>query len=571
LYYIHFSEDVNMKRKYPLLLVAFLVSFMNLPLFARPVSETELANLIRTKQRELFARTQTAQAQLTQAQAAQPSSAVQSPQKTQSAQPGQSKTYELILLHTNDHHGTIVPNNGRGGLAWRSMYIKAIKAFNPQVLLLDAGDINTGSALSNMFSAEPDILAYNLMGYDAVILGNHEFDKNMEQLERQGELIEFPVITSNIKTADGAYLGVPYVIKKYDGFTVGLFGITTLRTQVIASPDPSLRFINEIDAAREMVDILRNQEQVDLVIGITHIGNVKEAPDHITSPELAAAVPGIDIIVDGHSHSFFEEPLKVDNTYIVTAHEWGKYIGQGKVVVENGKLKDFAWLPIGIAQDQEITTLLNPYITKADESLKEVVGEATGEFVVGDRLPRKVESPLGDAICDGMVWYFNNTNQAVDFAFINGGNIRTGLPAGSITREQVLTVLPFENYLYIVSLKGSQIIDLFNFIASIPQGNGGWAQVSQDVRYTIDYTQGTGILKDLTIHNEPVDPDKVYRFCTNSYLLGGGDGYTVLKNAQEPFNTSLIDSWVVLEALQAVGSISPDTDGRITVIGGVTE
>ncbi|MDR0629996.1 MAG: 5'-nucleotidase C-terminal domain-containing protein [Treponema sp.] len=559
-----------MKPKYPLLWVAFLVSFMNLPLFARPVSETELSTMIRTRQREVFTRTQSAQAQ-----PAQPSPAAPPPQGTQPVQPtqsGQSKTYELVLLHTNDHHGAIVPNNGRGGLAWRSAYIKALKAFNPQVLLIDAGDINTGTALSNMFGAEPDILAYNLMGYDAAILGNHEFDKDMDHLERQGELVAFPVITSNIKTADGDYLGVPYVVKQYDGFTVGLFGITTLRTPVIASPDPSLQFINEIDAAREMVDILRNQEQVDLVIGITHMGDVKEAPDHITSPELAAAVPGIDIIVDGHSHSLFEEPLKVDTTYIVTANEWGKYIGQGKLTVDQGKLVDFYWMPMEIAQDREITDMLEPYLTKADESLKEVVGNATDEFVIGNRLPRKVESPLGDAITDAMVWYFQTTyNQALDFAFINGGNIRTGLPAGPITREQVLTVLPFENYLYIVSLKGSDVIDLFTFIASIPQGNGGWAQVSQEVRYTIDYTQGTGILQDLTIHNEPVDPDRLYRFCTNSYLLGGGDGYRILSKAQEPFNTSLIDSWVVLEALQAVGTISPETDGRITVLGGVEE
>ncbi|MDR1301484.1 MAG: 5'-nucleotidase C-terminal domain-containing protein [Treponema sp.] len=558
-----------MKPRYSLLLVAFLVS-LHLPLFARPVSEAELSNMIRKRQQEVFARTQTAQTQT-----AKPSQVAQSPQGTQSvqaAQPPQGKSYELILLHTNDHHGAIHPNNGQGGLGWRAMYIKAIKAFNPQVLLLDAGDINTGTALSNMFSAEPDILAYNLMGYDAAILGNHEFDQNMEQLQHQGELVAFPVITSNIKTADGAYLGVPYLVKQYDGFTIGMFGITTLRTKVIASPDPSLIFINEIDAAREMVDILRNQEQVDIVIGITHIGDVKEAPDHITSPELAAAVPGIDIIVDGHSHSFFEAPLKVDTTYIVTAHEWGKYIGQGKLSVENGKLRDFDWIPIEITQDREITDMLSPYITKANESLKEVVGSATSEFVMGNRLPRKIETPLGDAICDAMVWYFQTTyNQAVDFAFINGGNIRAGIPAGLITREQVLTVLPFENYLYLVSLKGSEIIDLFTFIASIPQGNGGWAQVSQEVRYTIDYAQGEGILKDLTIHGEAVDPNRVYRFCTNSYLLGGGDGYTVLKNAQEPFNTSLIDSWVVLEALQAAGTISPETDGRITVIGGVEE
>jgi 5'-nucleotidase/UDP-sugar diphosphatase len=477
-----------------------------------------------------------------------------------------------MLLHTNDHHGAILPSQGRGGLAWRSAYIKAVRAFNPQVLLIDAGDINTGTALSNMFAAEPDLRAYNLMGYDAAILGNHEFDKDFAQLERQEEWVEFPVITSNIKTAAGEYLGLPYLVKEYDGFTVGLFGITTLRTQVLASPDPSLNFINEIDAAREMVDMLRNYEQVDLVIGITHIGDVKETADHITSPELAAAVSGIDIIVDGHSHSFFEEPLKVKDTYIVTANEWGNYIGQGKITVQGGKLVDFSWLPMEITPDREIVDMLEPYLAKADESLKEVLGEAAEEFVFGDRLARKEESPLGNFICDAMVSYFQSaSSQTLDFAFINGGNIRAGIPAGPITREQVLTVLPFENYLYLVSLSGSDIIDLFTFIASIPQGNGGWAQVSKEVRYTIDYTQDTGTLKDLTIHGEPVDPQRVYRFCTNSYLLGGGDGYTLLQKAQEPFNTSLVDSWVVIESVQARGTISPETDGRITVIGGLTE
>jgi 5'-nucleotidase/UDP-sugar diphosphatase len=557
-------EDVKMKRVARLVGVVFLLSLVSFPLFARPMSESDLSNSIETRQKELVAQ----QEQVAAAQAAASTSIVPK-QPNETVVPG--KTYELILLHTNDHHGTILPNGGRGGLAWRSAYVKAIKAFNPQVLLVDAGDINTGSALSNMFNAEPDILAYNLMGYDVGILGNHEFDGTMDKLLNQGEKVNFPILSSNIKTADGNYLGVPYIVKQYDGFTVGIFGITTLRSLIIASPDPSLVFINEIDAAKEMVDILKNQEKVDIVIGITHIGDVKEAADHITSPDLAAAVPGIDIIVDGHSHSLFNAPKQVGNTYIVTANEWGKYIGQGKLSVVDRKLTNFMWLPLEIREDTEITDMLAPYIEKANASLKEVVGEAADTFVFGDRLTRKIETALGDGICDANVWYFRTLyNQDIDFAFHNGGNMRAELPAGPITREQLLTILPFENYLYVASLKGSEIIELFNFIASIPQGAGGWAQVSKEVRYTIDYTDGTGKLQDLTIHGEAVDPDRVYRFSTNDYLLGGGDGYTVLTKATEPFNTSLLLSYVVIEALQSLGEpVSPTTDGRITVIGGV--
>jgi 5'-nucleotidase/UDP-sugar diphosphatase len=160
----------------------------------------------------------------------------------------------------------------------------------------------------------------------------------------------------------------------------------------------------------------------------------------------------------------------------------------------------------------------------------------------------------------------------IDFAFHNGGNMRAELPKGPITHEQILTVLPFENYLYVASMKGSQIIELFNFIATIPQGNGGFPQFSSDVRYTIDKTQGAGVIRDLTIGGQRVDPTKTYRFCTNDYILGGGDGYTVLKeNAVEPFNVSLLLSYVVIEYIKAQqGPIRPVTDGRLRVIGGVT-
>ncbi|MDR1277449.1 MAG: 5'-nucleotidase C-terminal domain-containing protein [Treponema sp.] len=490
------------------------------------------------------------------------------------------KNHELILLHTNDHHGAILPNNGQGGLAEVASFVKQVRSENPHVLLVDAGDINTGPALSNMFAAEPDFLAYNMMGYDIATMGNHEFDKNQDQLLKQIDLVNFPFFSSNIKTSDGKFLGGrQYLIKDYGGLRVGLFGVTTLRTMSIASPDKSLVWINEIDAARAAVDALR-QEGVDIIIGLTHMGDKKESPEHITSLELAAAVSGIDIIVDGHSHSFFAAPQKVGDTYVVTANEWGKYVGYGKITVQDGTLTGFDWKPeqINTAENQTykpnaaVTALLAPYIEKAEASLKEVVGTATAEFVFGNRLTRYQETALGNMITDSNVWYFKNElGQDIDFAFHNGGNIRAALPQGPITREQILTVLPFENYLYIVSLKGSDLIELFNFIATIQQGAGGFPQFSKEVRYTIDKTVGQGVVRDLSIGGRPVDPNKLYRFCTNDYLLGGGDGYEILTKSENPFNTSLLLSYVVIEYINAQGgSISPALDGRLTVTGGLT-
>ena len=495
-----------------------------------------------------------------------------------------NKIYELVLLHTNDTHGTVLPTaDGRAGLAERATFIQSVRKDNPNVLLVDDGDFNTGTALSNMFNGEIEMKAYNMMGYDVATFGNHEFDGTQGKLDLQMAQANFPFVSSNIMTTGGKFLGGhQYLIKEYPGIRVGIIGITTLRTLQIASPDKSLIFLPEIEAAKAAVALLKTKERVDIVIALTHIGDKKEAPDHVISSELAAAVTGIDIIVDGHSHTFMEAPQKVGNTYIVSANEWGKYVGEGKISVVNGNLVKFEWKPVEInnkdkqtyAADAAVAAMIAPYKTKADASLKEVVGQASEEFVFGNRLTRYQETALGNMINDANVWYFKTVyNQNIDFAFHNGGNMRAALPKGPITTEAVLTILPFENYLYIINLKGSDLIELFNFIGTLPQGNGGFPQFSKEVRYTIDKTPGQdkGVVKNVTVGGAPIDPNKTYRFCTNDYILGGGDGYVVVKNkAQDPFNTSLLLSFVVNEYIKNQKTITPSLDGRLTVIGGQT-
>ena len=486
------------------------------------------------------------------------------------------RVYELVLLHTNDHHGTVLPQNGRGGLAERASFVNSVRASHNNVLLLDAGDFNTGSALSNMFAAEVDILAYNLLGYDIMAIGNHEFTRTIERLESQIEIAGFPFFSSNVKTLKGEFLGGhPYIVKNYEGFRVGIFSITTLRTLSMAGQGHSLfenlSFIQEIDAAREAVALLRGRERVDIVIALTHMGDVRESIDHITSIDLAEAVQGIDIIVDGHSHSFFEAAKRIGDTWIVTAGERGMHVGQGILSIVDGGIVNFNWYPVEIvfAPDPEVTVLLAPYIAKAEASLWEIVGEAADTFIFGNRLPRYQESSLGNMIADSFVWYFQTVYKLdIDFALHNSGGIRAELPRGPLTREQILTVLTFDNYLYLVSLRGSEIIELFDYIATIPQGSGAFPVFSGEVRYTLDVPDRKII--DLTIGGAAVDPERIYRFCTNDYLLSGGDGYAFLTRAQEPFNTSQLLSYIVIEYIASRGGIiSPYTDGRLTIIGGV--
>ncbi|MHC6202895.1 bifunctional metallophosphatase/5'-nucleotidase [Breznakiellaceae bacterium SP9] len=501
---------------------------------------------------------------------------------------------EFIVLHTNDHHGAVLPNSsGQGGLAERAAFIKQVRdnAKGP-VFVVDAGDINTGSAISNTNNAEPDIVAYNLMGYDLATFGNHEFDGSLDTLLKQIDLADFPYISSNIKTADGRFLGGhQYIVRELPGLQIGFFGLTTLRTKVIASPDASLTFIDEIAAAREVVDILRNEKKVAVVIGLVHLGDVKESDDHITSIELAQAVPGIDFLVDGHSHSLMENPIVVtgpsNDTYIASANEYGKYVGVAKFAIKDGVTIDVSWEPVEIskyAPDPAVVSLLKPYIDKAKEELGEVVGHVSQDFpfeAAGKRLTRYQETAIGNLITDLNAWYFRTVkNEPVDFVFHNGGNIRTGLTVGDTTLEKLYTMLPFTNYLYIASLKGSDIIELFDFIATIKQGAGGFPQFSSEVRYTIDYNQGH--VTALTIGGTKVDAAKTYRFATNDYLIRGGDGYTVLKKATDINNTSILLVDTVAEAFKTLAGgtsirvspdisirapVSPYLDGRLKVIG----
>ncbi len=247
----------------------------------------------------------------------------------------------------------------------------------------------------------------------------------------------------------------------------------------------------------------------------------------------------------------------------------------------DGTVKAFAWKPVQInkkdavtfAPDADVAAMIAPYKEKADLTLKEVVAETSALFEFGDRLSRKKEIALGDMVNDGAMWYVKEVlKKDADFAFTNGGNIRAELPAGKITREQITTVLPFDNWIYLTKMKGSDVIKLFEFIASIPQGAGAFAQVSAEARYTIDYTNDIkkGELKDLTIKGKPVDPDAVYTFVTNDYLMGGGDGYAVLKNNVEAYNTSTTLRDVIIAYAQYKKILEPMTDGRITIVGGMT-
>jgi 5'-nucleotidase/UDP-sugar diphosphatase len=491
----------------------------------------------------------------------------------------------LVILHTNDFHGHPLKFNYQGipdvgGLPAIATFVNQVRARHKNVLLLDAGDLNTGRAESNLFKAVPDIVGFNYLGYDAMTLGNHEFDNPLAILRNQERLARFPFLSANIRSANADLLVRPYVVKRFDGFKVGILGLTLKETKGIGYPDhvKDLVFEDEVKAARRLVKVLKNK--ADIVIALVHLG----IWDHETrgSKRLAAKVQGIDLIIDGHTHTDLTEPVYVNGTPIVQAFQWGLKIGKAIMTVRDGRVAGFRWesVPINLKEkiklpdgteslrylgerydeDPFLLSALTPYSDKVESLLSEVIGTAEADF--GNENVRKQETELGNLVADSMLWYTRNLH--TDFALQNGGGIRVGLPAGEITKKRIYETLPFDNTVVVLKLKGRQVLRLFDYMASISGGAGGFPQVSEGVRLAIN--SAARKIEGVTINGRPIDPDRIYAMATNSYLAGGGDGYKILPEALDLYDTSAFQRDALIEYIATVKkSLKPELEGRIQI------
>ncbi len=500
-----------------------------------------------------------------------------------------SQTLHLVVLHTNDSHGHPVkffkhPTPDVGGLPARATLVKQIRGQNKNVLVLDGGDLNTGKPESNLFKARPDIEGYNYIGYDAMVLGNHEFDHPLDLLKLQMKLAEFPFLSANVRTKQGPYVTRPYMVKEFDGFSTAIFGLTTKETEFTGNPEhtKNLVFEDEIRVAKNLVPELR--KKADIVIALVHMGIYDSLEKG--SKRLASEVSGIDLIVDGHTHTKLDAPIVITHpesghsTLIVQAWKWGLVLGRVDLFIQNKKVIDYTFqaIPINlktvekqldgtrtyhyvgeeIPEDEVLLELLEPYVAEMKSLLSEVIGHAEETFFSKD--VRKRETPLGNLVADSMLWY--TKNMGVDFALQNGGGIRSDIPKGEITKESIYGVLPFENSVVVLTLDGSTVQSLCDYIATISSGQGGFPQLSEGLSLTINTVTET--CEEIMIDGKPLDPNKTYKIATNSYLAAGGDGYTMLLNALDRYEHSLFLRDVLINYIKYLGgSIKPQTSGRI--------
>ncbi|MGG0658370.1 bifunctional metallophosphatase/5'-nucleotidase [Rummeliibacillus pycnus] len=517
------------------------------------------------------------------------------------------ENFALSVMHTNDTHAHL------DNIAKRTTAIKNVRAEKPNSLLLDAGDVFSGTLYFNGFQGQADLKFMNALGYDAMTFGNHEFDLGASPEGHQAlvDFIEganFPFVSSNVNfSGDARFKGLfsdlissnpakgkiyNGIIKEIDGEKVGIFGLTTAETKEISSPG-SVAFENYIEEANKAVKAFEGQG-VDKIIALTHIG-YDDNPAVDNDLTLAASVKGIDLIVGGHSHTQLDKPVVVDKdnnnkakdpTVIVQAYQYSDFLGTvdvefdgaGKVVKSDGKLIKIADLP----EDPEAAAMLKDYSEKLKEISSKSIGAVAESDLINPRASdagntsgvsvRNSETALGNIITDGMLAKAKTYDKDIVMALQNGGGIRSAIPAGDIAVGEVITVLPFGNTLATMSLTGAELKAAFETsFKEYPKENGGFLHVSGGkVEFDSSKPVGERVVsisfKDADGKYTPIQDNQTYKIATNAFTAKGGDGYTVFAKAYaEGRVTDLgLSDWENLaEQLTKMKTIQPKIEGRI--------
>jgi 5'-nucleotidase/UDP-sugar diphosphatase len=502
-----------------------------------------------------------------------------------------AKTYHLTILHTNDHHGHFAkfnpyPVSAVGGLAAQSTLVNIVRAevesAGGYTLLLSGGDVNTGVPESDMLDAEPDFKLMNVLGYDAMVLGNHEFDNPRDVLMKQKGWAQFPFLSANVVKKDkGEALVDPYVIRDFDGLKVAIFGLTTEESPILVMPKhvQDLEFKSVIETATGLVPKLR--AEADLVIALTHLGFYEESGGRYNAAgalKLAREVSGIDLIVGGHSHTAVREPKVIKNTLIVQAGEWSKYVGRLDLTIDSDADKvthyEYELIPVnmkrrikyrnreyymyidkGYLEDERVLEAMKPYLAKADQVLSQPVGKALVKLDGDRKLVRSRETNLANLVTDSM-----RAKCGAQIAFQNAGGIRAGIAPGTITYRDILEVQPFGNTLVIMNMTGTQIMEVLHYAATVRPGHGAFLQVSG-----LKWTNKKGKAENVMVGDSPLIPEKKYKVVTNSFMAAGGDGYAMLKEIRQ-VDTGFVDADALREYIEKLTHVEPRVEGRLTLI-----
>lgn len=530
-----------------------------------------------------------------------------------SIEPEPVEGFSLSIAHVNDTHARVEQ------MPKLATAINAYREANQDALVLHAGDVFSGTLYFNEFKGQADLAMMNYIGFDAMTLGNHEFDlgSSAEGHQALADFMsgaEFSFVSANTDfSADETLASLQQggitadflegelydgIIKEVNGEKIGIFGLTTADTENIASPG-AVVFTDYIEAAEEAVAAFEEQG-VNKIIALTHIG-YDDAVNVDNDLTLAAAVNGIDVIVGGHTHSQLAEPVEIatdldgnekDLTIIVQAYQYAEVLGtlnvifddEGNIIDYTGALQDVK----NVESDEGALAILQNYQPQVEEVMNQEIGLVLEETLENPRASdegntagisvRKNETILGNIITDAMRTKAQQfTEKEVVMAVQNGGGIRAKISAGAVTSGQVIEVLPYGNTLSLIDVTGEELKAAFEHsVSGLPGESGGFLHVSGAV-ITFDSTEEAGSrivsieLEDAEGHLTEIDPEETYTIATNFFTALGGDGYTMFAKAYAEGRVQdlgLSDWENLAEHLTSEGFEVPTTlEGRINDIG----
>ena len=494
-------------------------------------------------------------------------------------------TGHIVILHTNDVHGAI--DNYASVAALKDAY----EAAGAQVLLMDAGDFSQGSTSVNVSEGATAVELMNMAGYDVATTGNHEFDYGYANLKTLMEQAEFPILAANAFTAEGelAMDEANHTFQLGD-VTVGVFGLATPETATKAHPAKleGVTFLAEEElfaCAQEQVDEL-TAAGCDYIIALGHLGIDAESTGN-RSIDLLENVTGIDVFIDGHSHSTQSDIAEETNGTgmvgdTVLTSTGTKLESVGVVDIAADGTIDASTLSMeelnateGITPDQDIATRVSEINAQIEEDMGQVIGTSEVDLDGVRENVRASETNLGDLITDAMLWQAGQDNEEVDAAITNGGGIRASIAAGDITKKSVNDVLPFGNTLYVVEVTGAELLEALEASTyCTPEPVGAFPQVAG-----IEFTINTGAAYDagenypgttyaepasinrvtiLTVGGQAFDADATYTIVTNDFMAAGGDTYYAFSAAESGYDTGISLDQVVMDY------ITEELDGTVT-------
>ena len=474
------------------------------------------------------------------------------------------KGYDLITIaHTNDTHSRVKESSNDGmGFAKVSTEIDRLRATTKNVLVLDAGDTLHGQTIASLSKGESIVKIMNSIGYDAMTPGNHDFNYGQDRLLELSKITNFPILAANLLKADGSNVYKPYTIKEINGVKFGIFGLATPETAYKTNPKnvQGLTFQDPVVAAKKMVEELKGK--CDIVVALAHLGDNGED----TSIEVAEKVSGINIIVDGHSHTTLPAGKLVNNTLIVQTGDYDKNLGEVNLLFKDGKLDNIRATLFSkaqaknISEDKEILSIVSEIDKENSKVTSAVIGNTKVELDGVRGNVRTKETNLADLITNAML-----DATGADIALTNGGGIRASIDVGDITKGEVITVLPFGNYVVLKEVKGSDIIAALELgISDYPKEKGGFPQVA-GITYSFNPNNKAGSrLVEVKVNGKAIDKNKVYKLATNDFMAVGGDGYTMLAGGKTLAEYPSLDE-ILINYIQKLGAVDIKTDGRVIV------